>query len=132
MPGEAYELVKEIHERFAAGDRDHWRRCFAEDVVWDTTRSDAPDARLYRGHDGVEEYFRTWLGTWEDFSLELRELVDAGDSVVAVWSNRGRGKGSGIEAEHEFYAVYDVRDGKVVRFRMLASRDEALQAAGLA
>jgi ketosteroid isomerase-like protein len=130
VPSEAYQLVRELYERFAAGDRDHWRGHLAQDVEWDTSASESPSARVYRGHAGIEEYFRDWLGTWEDFEIELRELVEAGDAVVAVFRNRGRGKGSGVEIEREFYGVYDVRDGTVVRYREFASREEALTAAG--
>jgi hypothetical protein len=29
-----------------------------------------PDGRVYRGHEGVQEAFRIWLGTWEEYRQE--------------------------------------------------------------
>jgi ketosteroid isomerase-like protein len=130
LPSEAYAVVRRIHERFGAGDREAWRADFAGDVEWDMSHTTMPGARVYRGHAGVEEFFVDWLGTWEDYEFELRELIDVGESVVIAFRQRGRGKGSGIEIDRDFYGVYDVRAGKVVRFRAFDSRDEALSAAG--
>jgi ketosteroid isomerase-like protein len=42
----------------------------------------------------------------------------------------GRGKGSGIELEVPVAHLCTLRDGKLVRIRVLA-RDEAMEAAGL-
>jgi hypothetical protein len=36
-----------------------------------------------------------------------------------------------LQAERVFFAVYDLRDGKVVRYRQYETRAEALEAVGL-
>ena len=41
------------------------------------------------------------------------------------------GKGSGVPIELEYFAVYEVNDGTVVRTRQYLDRDTALEAAGL-
>jgi len=89
-----------------------------------------PSASVSHGHEGVERFFRDWLGTWTDYEIGTREFVDAGDSVVIVFRQHGTGRESGVEIERDFFGVYDLRASKVVRFRMFESRDEALQAAG--
>ena len=86
---------------------------------------------VYRGHEGVERFFADWLAVWEDYSVENREYIDAGDSVVLVFRQHGRGRGSGVPAERDFFSVYDLRRGKVTRFRLFESRAAALEAAGL-
>jgi ketosteroid isomerase-like protein len=58
-------------------------------------------------------------------------VIDAGDQVVVVHYERGRGKGSGVEVEHRVANVFDLRDGRVIRKRPFANRSEALAAAGL-
>ena len=63
--------------------------------------------------------------------MENTELIDAGDSVVVVFRQHGRGRGSGVEVDRNFYGVCDVRDGRIVRYRQFTSRDEAIAAAGL-
>src|SRR5215210_4049606 len=102
------ELVREFHGRFAAGDRRSWRQYFAPDVVWDASQSHLPVAGVYHGHDGVERFFAEWLPIWDDYAVENDELIDAGDSVVVVFRQRGRGKGSGAYAERTFFGVYEL------------------------
>jgi uncharacterized protein len=131
VPSDAFELVRRTIERFQEGDRSHWRSVFAEDVVWDPSGDETGLFGTYRGHEGLEAFFKQWLGTWDDYWVEHSEIIDAGDSVVVVFRQRGRGKGSGIEVDREFYGVYDVRDGKITHYRQFASRAKAMEAAGL-
>jgi ketosteroid isomerase-like protein len=126
------DIVRSFHEAFGAGDRVEWRRHFHPDVVWDVTDSAMPLAKVYRGHEGVEEFFRDWLGTWDDYRQETLEVIDAGDSVIVVFRQTGRGRSSGIEVDRVFYNLYELADGKVVRFRLFESREAALAAAGQA
>ena len=124
-------MVKAFTRLFEAGDRDAWRSYFDPGVVWDTSASMMPSAGTYHGHQGVDRFFREWLGTWSDYQIETREFIDAGDSVVIVFHQSGIGRGSGVRAEHEFFGVYDISDSRVTRYRQYESREEALEAAGL-
>ena len=131
MSWENVEIVKEFTALFEAGDRDSWRSYFDPDVIWDTSESQMLMSGAYRGHEGVERFFVDWLAVWEDYTVETREYIDAGESVVWVFRQRGRGKGSGVPTERDFFSVYDLRRGKVTRFRLYESRAAALEAAGL-
>lgn len=126
------EIVREMLERFAAGDRESWREVFAEDVVWDTSATSfVAMAGVYEGHSGMERFFIDWLGTWENPALQPVELIDAGESVVGVFHWNARGRTSGIPTEMTMFGVYDLRDDRVVRYRQYDSRMQALEAAGL-
>ena len=125
------DIVREFTVLFERGDRDAWRRYFHEDIIWDASQSNLLLAGVTRGHKGVEQFFIDWLGTWEEYEVTHSEIIDAGDSVVVVFHQRGRGKGSGIEMERDFFGVYDLRDGQVIRYTHFESRDEALEAVGL-
>jgi len=131
MSQENVEVVKAFTTLFQAGDRNEWRDYFDSDVVWDTSASNMPSAGIYHGHEGVERFFREWLGTWSDYSMEVREYIDAGGSVVIVFRQGGMGRGSGVRADRDFFGVYDLSDSKVVRYRQYESRKEALVAVGL-
>ena len=125
------EIVKEFSLLFESGDRHSWHKYFSEDVVWDTSKSDLLLAGTYRGHEGVEQFFRDWLSTWDEFEIEHVEWIDAGESVVVVFRQRARGKGSGILIDRNFFGVYDLEGGRVKRYRQFESRGDALRAAGL-
>jgi ketosteroid isomerase-like protein len=126
------EIVRELNERFGAGDREQWRKVMAEDVLWDTSGTTMPNAGVYHGHEGVERFFVDWLGTWTDLRFDSTELIDAGDSVVAIFRWSGRGRTSGVETAVEMYGVYDLRDEKIVGYRQYETRAAALEAAGVA
>jgi ketosteroid isomerase-like protein len=103
-----------------------------EDVLWDATALGIPDAgAIYRGPEGVREFFRRWVGTFEDWGFEVDELVDAEDSVAAHIHQWGRGKGSGVEVDGRFWQVWTIRDGRVIRATHYSSKAEALEAVGL-
>src|SRR5688572_9474474 len=131
MSRENVEVVRRFSRIFEGGDREEWRKYFDPDVVWDTSASEMPAAGVYHGHGGVERWFGDWLETWADYEIANREYIDAGDAVVVVFRQSGTGRGSGVRTERDFFIVYDLRESKVVRFRLYESREEALEAAGL-
>jgi ketosteroid isomerase-like protein len=130
MSRENVEVVKGFMGLFEAGDRQEWREHFDPDVVWDTSASQMPAAGVYHGHEGVERFFRDWLGTWTDYEVATREYIDAGNAVIVVFRQSGTGRGSGVRVERDFFGVYDLRESKVVRFRLYESQEEAREAAG--
>ena len=62
-------------------------------------------------------------------ALEIGELIEAGDQVLAELTLRGRGKQSGVEASWDVWQLWTVQDGKMVRGEGFTSREEALEAA---
>ncbi len=130
MSQENVEIVKEFTRRFAAGE-DVTREYFDPEIVWDTSASGLPSAGVVHGHRGVRRFFRDWLAPWDDYEIEASESIAAGDAVVLVFRQAGTGRGSGVRIERDFFAVYDLRDSKVVRCRLFGSREQALEAVGL-
>ena len=124
------EIVEEFTRRFAAGLHvtDDY---FDPEIVWDTSASGLPSAGVYRGREGVRRFFRDWLAPWADYELEVLDFIDAGGAVVLVFRQAGTGRGSGIRTERDFFGVWELKNSKVVRFRLFASRAQAFGAAGL-
>jgi ketosteroid isomerase-like protein len=87
------------------------------------------DVRDYHGHDGVREVMEDWIGTWEDWKIELLDVREVGDSAVLSLHQSGRGKGSGAAMAAPVWFVWLIRDGKVARWQMFSSEREALEAA---
>jgi uncharacterized protein len=102
-----------------------------EHVEWDLRDTSSPMAGLYHGREAVRDLYRHWAGAFSDWRFEVERLIDAGDQVVAFVTERGHGRGSGVEVEMKRANVTTFRDGRIVRFRSFSSRDDALRAAGL-
>jgi ketosteroid isomerase-like protein len=106
---------------------------FAEDLEWDFSgfRGWIEDAHYY-GHAGFDEQMQRWTEPFEDWTMEIDELVDpGGDDILALGTQRGRLKDSGAVVEMEFGQIWTVRDGKLARIRIFATREDARAAAGL-
>jgi ketosteroid isomerase-like protein len=104
-----------------------------DEVLWDAGDLELPDARpaQWHGPAGVQEFFRRWIGPFDEWGYEVGEMIDAGDTVVAHVHQWGRGKGSGAKVESQFWLVWTIRDGKLVRGAHYAERAEALASAGI-
>lgn len=89
-----------------------------------------PGAATYRGHEGVVQAFANWTGAWDDYRVEVEELTDFGEHVLARTRHHGRGKGSGAVVDHLIFQVWTLRNDKVVRARMYYDEDEALEILG--
>jgi ketosteroid isomerase-like protein len=93
---------------------------------------EVPDAKSYEGRTAVIEAWEDWPAEWEDFRLDLVEIIDVSEDVlISVTRQRGRGLHSGIETDFEVFFVTHLRDGKTARMEMFFGRDQALKAVGL-
>jgi ketosteroid isomerase-like protein len=93
----------------------------------------APDDRgPIHGKDAMRAYVQDWIDLFDDFRIEPVELIDAGENrVVAVLRFGGRARRSGVRTDQILGAVFEIRKGKIARGREYATRDQALEAAGL-
>lgn len=130
MSREDVELIRKTFDAYEHEGLDGILRFYDPEVEW-TPTAEFVESSTYRGHDGVRRYFDTVAGEFDDFRLELEEVLDAGDQVVVFSRISGQGKLSGAAVELKLITVSSLRDGKVFRNRNYPTRSEALEAAGL-
>jgi len=131
MSAENVEIVRLGYDEFLATG-ELVERITAPEFVWDmSTFHGWPERQTYEGPEGTREFLTDWVSAWEDWRLEVRELIDAGDDVVATLHQSGRSKTTGLEVDMDFAQVWTIKDGKQTRMRMYADPDEALRAVGL-
>jgi ketosteroid isomerase-like protein len=117
---------------------DHWNE--TGEPIWEFLDPDVeyvidPPAWLagtYRGHAQFKWVNSRGAELFDEFRYEADELLPAGDLVVSLGDIRVRGSLSRASAVWKGFAVWELRDGRIVRVRMYFDREEALRDAGLA
>ena len=102
------------------------------DGVW-STAPEWVEGSEYRGHDGLRFLLSVFTDNFDDWTFDLVELREAGDSVVALIEHGGKIKGTDVPVHQPMGIVYsDFREGEQIgRARFFQTCREALDAAGL-
>ena len=129
MSEENVLIVRAMYEAFNRGDADKALSYLDPQVVFDA--SHRVDGRVGHSREEVPGILAEWLGTWEEWREEVEETRDVGNHVLVISTQRGRGKGSGIEMENRFAMLYEIQDGKIARWTIYDDLPKALTAAGL-
>ena len=90
-----------------------------------------PDQERHSGRDAFIANMAKLEESFEDLRFEPIDFVDLGSKLVVVVAIAGRGRAGGVPVETTIAQLWTLRDGKAVSLRDYASKDEALDAAGL-
>jgi ketosteroid isomerase-like protein len=132
MSEENVERVHRVYDAFNRRDLDDFLASMDPDIELTARFMELEGDPYYRGHDGVREWWRTLLAVFPDFSAEVLEVRDFGDSVVIALRVRGHGADSGVPIDEVLWQASKVRNGKVTWARNFGREADALEAAGLA
>ncbi len=123
------EVGQEFVDAVNHGDIDAALRIAHPDVVFEPLRTATEGA--FAGRDGLKRFLLDTTETFEVFNVDLADVRDCGNCVVAIGSIRIRGRGSKIDTEVLTASVSEYRDGLLWRYRDYGDKDQALEAAGL-
>jgi ketosteroid isomerase-like protein len=138
MSGENLEIVRRLtafyNERAQVEDEGYSDLVDALDrgFVWDMSRVENPEASSYAGLPGLREFVAAWSEGFASDHVEIEEILDAGERVVAVVRHTGTGRASGITVEQQYAMVWTLHGGRATRMDMYPTRADALKAVGLA
>jgi ketosteroid isomerase-like protein len=123
---ENVEVARRAFELFASHGPEALR-----DLLHPGIKTFAQVGEVYRGRDGAVEFLREWVSPWEDFSIDAEEFIDAGDYVVVVFNQRGRGRGSGVVVHQRPAMVLRLGGRRIIECRFFVDRSQAVEAARL-
>jgi ketosteroid isomerase-like protein len=134
MSQENVEIVRRGYELYEAGDLEGVAGLFSDDA-------ELPDAGglgvagtaagVRYGPEGFLRATEEVLEAFEEYRVEVEELIDAGEAVVAPVRISGRGRASGARLEMRLAHLWVLRNGKVIRGEVHRTAEEAREAAGL-
>ncbi len=134
MSQENLQIVRREYERinadYKAEDKEE-REAFGPDYEFDA-RDVAAGMGIIRGYDAVRDALHDYWDMFEDFHIDLKEVLHTDENrVVTAVRDGGRMKGSDAEVWNDLFHVWTFRDGKVVRVSSHNDKNRALEAAGL-
>jgi ketosteroid isomerase-like protein len=120
-------IVVEGFAAFARGDLGYLLDHTTEDVEVHQPPT-LPDARSYRGHDGLLEVLQTWPEQWDEFSYEFVELIPVDDDRFAIALMIQHLRARELALNLEVWSVYERDEGPDAKFKswhMFLSLEEA-------
>jgi ketosteroid isomerase-like protein len=132
MPGENSEVVRRALLASQNSDLQALLSLIAEESrVY--PRPEEPGVKeSYEGHHGLFEYLGNWFSQWDEYETEPASFEDApDDQVLVVIRERGHLKQSGITIDQDFSHSFQVKEGKIVEWRMYDSDEQAREHLGM-
>jgi uncharacterized protein len=116
-PSPAIPLVQRLYGAFAARDAAAIRDIFHPDIEW-IQNDGFPNGGRHVGAETVlNEVFPRFRTEWSEWRVTIDEYLDASPTVIALGHYHGTHKATGRSMKAAFAHLYDVRDGRIVRFR---------------
>jgi ketosteroid isomerase-like protein len=131
MSAQNVEIVKAIHDALNDGDPEAALEHIDRETVFLGSGDISAGEEGWRGREGVRDGMAEYLKAWDDYRLEVHDVIDCGDRVLVEAREHGRGRGSGVEISDWLYLLWTIRDDKATRLKTYRERDEARDAAGL-
>src|SRR5450759_77698 len=117
MSEQSIEFVKGVYGAFARGDVPAVLGAFAVDIEWYEAAGLPYGGPHHGGEALAPPVFRPLAGDVEGFAVVPEEFMGSGGTVAAVVRYTGTGKATGKTLDLPVVHVWDIRDGKVARFR---------------
>ncbi len=110
------DSVRGVYDAFAKGDIPAVLGFLSPDINW-TEAEGFPYGGTYVGPQAVLEGVFMRLGTeWDGFAAVPGEFINGGNAVVALGQYSGTYKATGKSFRANFAHVWEVQEGKAVRF----------------
>jgi ketosteroid isomerase-like protein len=89
------------------------------------------EGKVFYGRAGMIAILEAWFEAMDQWSVQPEEIVDADGSLLMTIRVKARGRSSGVSIEELGYAVFAMRDGKVLRCDEFADLEAAREAVRL-
>ena len=132
MSKENIELVRGIYDAFAAGNVPAVLGAMSPDMEWNEAENfPLADGNPYIGPDAIlQGVFARLAGEWDGFAVAVDEILDAGDTVIALGHYHGAYKATGKPIRAQLVHVWRISDGKATAFQQYTDTLQVARATG--
>ena len=115
MSQENVEIVRRANTLFRAGDLEGVIDLYHPDAEWRDLQH-APDTpEAVHGRSAIYTLWTQWLDTFDEFTVDVYDYIDAHPWVICPSRWYGTGKQSGATIDIHVADAIKVNDGKIVR-----------------
>ena len=116
MPDNNVATIRRLYDALSARDANVIQELFVPDAtIWQSPQ--LPWGGEYEGHDGVFTFFVALVEHIES-QVTTESLFAAGDHVVQTGRTRGTVRANGAPFDIPEVHVWELRDGRIVRFQL--------------
>jgi ketosteroid isomerase-like protein len=127
-PGDNIAVVRESFEAWNENDWERLARAYDPEVIVDPPEV-WPEGETSRGWEALRIEFERLKDSWEQERVEVHNVSEIGERVLAEMDWIAQGKASGVSVTTPMWAVFALRDSRIVRLKYFQSRESALEAA---
>jgi ketosteroid isomerase-like protein len=89
---------------------------FSADVVLHQAEA-LPYGGIWRGHDGMEQFFVAMATTWEAFEMVAQEFLATSETAVVLTHVHARARATGRELDFPILQTIRIVDGRIAEVR---------------
>jgi ketosteroid isomerase-like protein len=111
------DFVKGVYAAFGTGDVPRVLGAMHPQIQWTQTEGYKLGGGVYGSPQAVlENVFAKIPVAFESFSIDVERVIDAGNVIVMQGHYVAKGKATGKSARAAVTHVFEIADGKIVRF----------------
>jgi uncharacterized protein len=129
MSQENVDVVRGVYDAWARGDLPGPEALLDPEIEY-VNPPGAVEPGIRRGLVAFSRAVQKVFEGWETWDMDPERYEVVGDQVAVVVGYRARGRASGLEVEGREWALWTVRNGRVVRYAWFHEPGDALDAAG--
>ena len=133
MSEQNVQAMRRLYDAFNAGDLETFAKGLSPHIVWNEADNSLYSAgNPYRSFAAViDGVFDPTARDFDDFDVDLEQLLDAGDHVVGTGRYRGRHKATGQDLSAQFCHVMHIDlEGRLDRVQEYADTLHEAQVTG--
>ena len=129
--GKLGDIVRGMYDAFGKGDVPGVLGSLDRDLKWaEAEGSTYADESPYTADTVAPRLFQRLAADIPDFRVVPANFIEGGNSVVVEGRYQGTVQGTGAKIDAQFVHVWELRDGKVVRFQQYTDTKQWSDAMG--
>ncbi len=132
MPSDNVQVVQRLYDAFAAGDLPGALACMSPDIVWLQAEGNPwADGNPYIGPEAVANgIFARCVGEFDGFTVNVGEIIDAGDTVIMLGRYTGTSTVTGQSLDAPVAHVMRLKEGKISHYQQYADTRQLARVMG--